>query len=221
MRALIVLVALPAIAAAQPKPQLTPAQALAKIEATYKKQTDLTASFTQTVTYAINDKTTKSTGTLFLAKPDKARFDYVKKAKSDKTILFDGSTLWLVEPANLKITKQDARGSALPALFRFFTGTGSLTTEFALGTPAPKQLVPGAIVLELLPKQPSAQYKELYLVVDPTTWTVTRATVINSSGDVNTFELANVETGRIKPEVFALDPKKSYPDYKVETMAKP
>jgi outer membrane lipoprotein-sorting protein len=222
LRALLAITALaPAIAHAQPKrPPPSAAQVLANVEATYQQPTHFTAGFTQTVTYALNNKTTRSTGKLYVEKPDKIRFDYEKAGKPDRTFLFDGVTLWIIDHGNMQVLQQPAQNSNLPAAIRFFTGAGSLATEFKVGFPtSPKHLVPGATVLALTPRQPSAQYSELYLVIDPTRWQVTKTIVINSSGDANTFELSNMDVKKsIAASVFQFKPS-SVPHYKLVNLA--
>lgn len=230
MRALVALVVVAGVAHAQPAGvNVTPAQALAKVEATYKKPAQLAASFEQTLSYAATGITSKNTGALWIAKPDKIRFDYTakdpKRRPLDKQFLYDGAKLSLIDHKNTEITEKVAASTDLPTLVRFFTGAGSLTSEFTVAAPANKnRLVPGAVVIQLSPKQPNAAYAELYLVIDPTAWTVTQATVINSSGDSNTFTFSKVDTSKTAPATwFQLDPKttKGYKVTKITAPAAP
>lgn len=92
------------------------------------------------------------------------RFDYLKKqpkaVATSKTFAFDGTTLWLVDHENMQILQNQVQGSVLPAAISFLTGAQNLTTEFnvALNTSG-NHGGKSATVLELTPKQPSAQYK--------------------------------------------------------------
>lgn len=214
MRALLAL-CIPALAAAQPapKPAPTPAQALAKIEATYAKATAIRGEFTQIALNATFGTTTLSGGTFELAKPDKIRFDYVsKKKKLDKIFLFDGTTLWYEQPLNRRVTKTTASASDIPAAIAFLTNPGQLAKDFTIAAPANKNhLVPGAVVLELTPKQPSASYAMIQLVVDPATWTVPRSIVYVPSGDTTTYELSNLDlAAKLAPDRFTYTPPKGY-----------
>jgi outer membrane lipoprotein carrier protein len=202
------------VAAAQPA-KTTPAETLANVAAAYKKPQHFRAKFKQTVTYALTGKPTVSTGDVYLSKPDKLRFDYFKDKKADKHFIFDGKTLWVVEHEKTQIIKQSAKGSALPAAMGFFTNAGSLAKDFTITAAPSDKLVPGAIVLALSPKQPSAQYKELYFVVDPTSWLVTRTTVVNSSGDSNTIEFSDVTNKDVAARTYQFDPK-TLPKYSVK-----
>jgi outer membrane lipoprotein-sorting protein len=204
----------PSLAAAQPAAMnLTPAQALAKVEATYVKATELKGEFTQIVVNATFGTTTPSGGTFEIAKPDKVRFDYVnKKQKPDKSFVFDGTTLWIEEPLNKKVTKTAASTSALPSAVAFLTNPGQLASEFTIAAPANKNhLVPGSIVLELTPKQASATYAMIQLVIDPSTWTVPRSIVYVPGGDSTTYELRKVDlAAKLAPDRFAYVVPKGY-----------
>lgn len=182
-------------AVAQPSAsKLTPAQALSKVEDTYAKATAVSGAFAQTVVNQAYGTTTTSSGTFEVSRPDKLRFDYLKGKKLDRAFIFDGKTLWIDTPKNLEVMKQAATGSSLPAALAFLGAKGALAKDFTIAAPAsPNNLVPGAIVLELTPKQPSASYASVRLVLDPTTWTVTRSIVTAPSGDTQTFELTKVD----------------------------
>lgn len=192
---------------------LTPAQALVKVEATYANATEISGSFTQIQLNATFGTTELSGGTFEVAKPDKIRFDYVtKKQKPDKSFVFDGSTLWYQQTLNRKVTKTAAKTSALPSAIAFLASPGAIAKDFTIAAPANKNhLVPGAIVLELTPKQPSAAYATIELVVDPSTWTVPRSIVYAPSGDAMTYELTNVNlAAKLAPDRFVYTPPKGY-----------
>lgn len=222
MKALLALALIGGVAHAQPSP-LSPADALAKVEATYKKPAQLTASFVQANDYAATGASTSNGGTLWISKPDKIRFDYTakdpKRRPLDKQYFYDGTTVYQVDHKNTKINKTAAGDSNLPALLKFFTGAGSLTSEFTVAAPADKtKLVPGAVVLQLTPKKPNASYAQLYLVVDPTAWTVAKTTSVNSSGDTTTFTFSKIDMTTTHPASwFAVDPKTTK-GYGVETL---
>jgi len=200
MRALLALalVVAPGVAAAQPAwAKLTPSEVLAKVDASYGTAKAVTASFTQTVVNATFGTTTVSTGTLAVQRPSKMRWDYASKNKKrteGKSFVFDSKFLWEFDPKDKKVIKYNVAGGAVPAAIGFLSGGGSLVKEFTARTPADKgQLVPGASVIELVPKQPSAAYKQLLFVIDPTTWTVTRSVVVDAGGHTNTLEFSAVK----------------------------
>lgn len=215
----LITLAIPAVAAAQPAGppiRLSPADALAKVEATYVSAKQVQGAFVQTVHNQTFGKNSVSRGTFYVTRPDKLRWDYGTPSKLVRSFIFDGKTLWVVEPAKREVITYQTQTSTMPAAISFLTGAGSLAKEFTVRAPSDKgALVPGAVVLELVPNQPSAQYKQLRLVVDPQTWTVSRSIVTAPGGDVETFELSSVDlTAKLAPKVFEFSPK-SVPGYKI------
>ena len=73
-------------------------------------------------------------------------------------------------------------------VFETIYGKGDLKTEFSpeLDTTG-KCGAKGDLVLKLTPKKPSAQYKNLYLVVNPSDFRVTQSIIIDSSNNTNHF----------------------------------
>ncbi len=218
MRALIVvaLVAFVAPAFAQPV-KLTPAEIAAKVEATYKDAASVTATFTKSQVNATFGTTTSTSGTVAFQRPGKMAWEFVdKKKQRDNEFVFDGTTGWMIRHKNKEVIQQAMSATDLPAVIAFLAGTGSLSKDFTIAAPKDKsQLVPGASVVELAPKAPSASFKSVLLVVDPTAWTVTRSIVFVPSGDVTTYEFTNVNTkAKLDAKRFAIDLAK-YPLYQV------
>ena len=196
MRALaIVLVLAPAIAYA------TPAQTLADVQASYANVKELQGGFTQTFLNATFGKTSNSRGTLYLARPDKMRWDYA----NTKSMIFDGSTLWVVEPKNKQVYKHTTQDATLPAAIAFLNG-GKLDEKFAVTEPT-------AGTLELVPKQADASIKKLTFVIDAKTKRVVKSIVVNHKDDVNTFVFSVAEKP-IDAKLFTFSPKR-VPTYKV------
>ena len=222
MRALaIVVLIVPAIAVAQPKqPVRTAGELLKLVEATYKAPKQLTASFEQTVFNPAMGTTATTKGTLVVAKPDKMRWDYIdKKGKTKKQIIFDGKTAWMIEPLNTQIIKHEPKTSELPGVIAFFMGAGSLAKDFDVAFPKPQQahVVPGAQNLVLTPRQANAAYAEIYLAIDPSTWTVARTTIVNCSGVASTYAFSGVDMKKsVDAKLFAFDAK-AYPGFKIIT----
>ena len=76
----------------------------------------------------------------------------------------------------------------MPVAVSFLYGKGDLKAEFnaELDTTG-KYGEKDDIVLRLSPKHPSAQYKNLYLVVSPRDFHVSQSVIIDSSSNVNHF----------------------------------
>jgi outer membrane lipoprotein-sorting protein len=192
------------------------ADVLQRVEQTYKEHPHLTAGFDYTNTNAMTGKVSKSAGTLFVAKPDKIRFEYVKTKNGKSTIdvihLFDGKTGWYIDHGGLQFAKLQTDASQLPAAVAFFLGGGGLSKEF---TPAFAKAGDGTnILLELTPKKPSAAYAKITLTVDNRGMRVSKTKITNSSGDTGEFVFSNLTTNKPPPAgTFVVD-KKQIAGYK-------
>ena len=191
------------------------AQVAADVQAHYAKLPQLTMDFEEKVTDATFGTTKVSSGTMFLAKPNRFRANYVKtvaKAKKrDKDFIFDGTLFWMVDHRNLSVDQLSAPGGALPAASAFLLG-GNLANDYNLALTGSR--------LVLTPKQPSASVKQLELVVDPKTWSVTESIVTAPSGNVEDFRFTTTSTALIPTGTFTFVAK-SYPTYKVVVHAAP
>jgi outer membrane lipoprotein-sorting protein len=214
---MIALVALAGPASAQTAPP-SAATVLSNVQKYYAAANHLTAQFQQIVTNVTFEKTQKSGGNLYVAKPALFRWDYVAQTNMagavTKTFAYDGTTLWVVDHQNKKILENKPQGSVLPAAVSFLTGGSGLAANFNVALDTSGKY--GKTVLALTPKQPSAQYKQLFFVVDPSNWRVTASIVIDSSGDSNEFHfyLPDLKAD-VPPSLFQVDPAK-LPTYKLE-----
>ena len=196
-------------AAAQQTPSA--ATVLTSVQAFYASQNHMTAAFHQVVTQAAFGTTTTTDGSVRVAKPALFRFDYLsKKNTATRSFIFDGKVLWVIDVANKQIFKNQVQTNAtLPAAVSFLTGASNLATQFnvALNTSG-KFGRATTTVLELTPKQASAQFKQLFFIVDPATWAVTESIVIDSSGNTQDITFANPDfKSPIKPTLFQVNPK--------------
>lgn len=153
----------------------------------------VTAQFRQTVTNSTFGSVKASDGSVWLMKPGKMRWDYLEK-KANKTqvkksFISNGSYLYVVEHDNKQVVKKNLQNDLMPVAVSFLYGKGDLKAEFtaAIDTSG-KYGAKGDIVLKMTPKKPSAQYKNLFLVVDPSNYRVKQSVIIDSSNNVNQFQ---------------------------------
>lgn len=152
----------------------------------------VTSSFRQAVTNDTFGSTKTSDGTVWIMKPGKMRWDYLEKkaqkTQVKKSFISNGTNLYLVEHDNMQVVKKNLNQDLMPVAVSFLYGKGDLKNEFkaALDTSA-KYGAKGEIVLKLTPKKPSAQYKNLFLVVNPSDYRVTQSVIIDSSNNTNHF----------------------------------
>jgi outer membrane lipoprotein carrier protein len=158
----------------------------------YANIKQVTASFRQSVTNDTFGSTKTSDGTVWIMKPGKMRWDYLEKKKGKvevkKSFISNGSNLSVVEHDNMQVVKKNLQQDLMPVAVSFLYGKGDLKTEFnaALDTTG-KYGGKGDHVLKLTPKKPSAQYKNLFLVVNPSDFRVTQSIIIDSSNNTNHF----------------------------------
>ena len=171
------------------------AAVLGNVQRFYANANQLRAQFHEVVKTARSSAAQTSEGTLLVSKPDDVRFDYLVRNGNrsalavTKTVIFDGSTLWTINHGTRQIVqRQSPTGGVVPAAVSFLTGgptlqthfTASLNTSGSYGTR-------NSTVLELVPKQQDASYKQLFFVVDSSDWHVSESIVVESNGDTSEF----------------------------------
>ncbi len=194
--------------------------AVQNVQKFYSGIARVTAQFRQTVKNATFGMAKDSDGTVWLAKPGKMRWDYVEKKATgnvvQKSFLSNGKVLYDVEHGNKQVIKKDIKTDLMPVAVTFLYGTGDLAKEFNAAIDTTGEYgTKGDVVLKLTPKQPSAQYKALYLVANPTDFHVKESIIVDSSGNVNHFRFYAPDFEKpIKDSWFEFNPA-SLPSYRV------
>ncbi|MGE0551450.1 MAG: outer-membrane lipoprotein carrier protein LolA [Kofleriaceae bacterium] len=188
------------------------AQVVDEVQKFYASINQVTAVFRQSVTNNTFASTKDSDGTLYIQKPGKMRWDYIQKKNGKvsykKSFISNGSYLYVVEHDNMQVVQKNLQQDLMPVAISFLYGKGDLKTEFtpeldtsgAYGTK-------GEIVLKLTPKKPSAQYKNLFLVVSPTDFHVTQSVIVDSANNKNHFRFFAPDFKKpINASTFQFDP---------------
>ncbi len=172
----------------------TAANLLAGVQKFYAGIQHVNAKFRQEVTNTTFGRSDISDGKLWIAKPGKMRWDYqakkTKKSKASiaKSFISNGSYLYVVDNENKQVIKKDLQKNLLPTAVTFLYGKGDLAADFVPAIDTTKTYGGKTdTVLKLTPKAPSAQYKFLYLVVDPPTGRVKESVIIDGAGNSNHF----------------------------------
>ena len=175
--------------AAADRPVLT--RVVDSIQKVYENTGNLKARFAQTLTSAMGKR--QASGVLRLKKPGKMRWDYEKPEK--KLFVTDGAMLWMYEPEDEQAFRQPLNSSQLPAQVSFLFGKGRLSDEFDI-TYLDGQAFgqAGDLVLKLVPKKATAQYKHLVFVVDPKTFMVKETVLYDQQGGTNHIVFSAIET---------------------------
>jgi outer membrane lipoprotein carrier protein len=163
-----------------------------QVQKFYANIKQVSATFRQAVTNVTFGSTKSSDGSVWILKPGKMRWDYVEK-KNEKTVvkksfISNGTNLWVVEHDNMQVIQKNLQQDLMPVAVTFLYGKGDLKTEFNAEFDTTKKYgEKGDLVLRMMPKRPSAQYKNLFLVVSPTDYHVTQSVIVDSSNNVNHF----------------------------------
>jgi len=198
-----------------------------RVQQFYAGIKQVTAQFRQAVTNNTFGSTKTSDGTVWIMKPGKMRWDYLDKRKDPgnpgkeivevkKSFISNGSYLYVVEHDNKQVVKKNLQQDLMPVAVSFLYGKGDLRAEFnAEIDKTGKYGEKDDIVLRLTPKQPSAQYKNLYLVVSPKDFHVSQSVIVDSSSNVNQFRFFAPDFEKpIKDSYFEFD-ERSVKNYRV------
>jgi outer membrane lipoprotein-sorting protein len=214
------LVATPAAVAATPA---TASDAVGKIQAFYASISHVAAKFRQSVTNNTFGDTKTSDGAVYIQKPGKMRWDYFakkrkdEKAKTKKSFISNGTFLYVVEHDNKQVIKKNLAQDLMPVAVSFLYGKGDLRTDFnaELDTSSKYDDAKTNVVLKLTPKQPSAQYKALYLVAAVDNYRVQQSIVVDAIGNVNQFQFFEPDFEKaVSGNLFELD-KASVDSYRM------
>ena len=154
-------------------------------------------------------------------KPGKMRWDYVETKKGKvvvvkKSFISNGSYLYVVEHDNKQVVKKNLANDLMPVAVTFLYGKGDLSAEFnAVIEKGGKYGGKDDVVLKLTPKKPSAQYKNLYLVVAKDNFRVKQSVIIDSSDNINSFMFYEPNfTKTVQPKIFEFD-ERSVKNYRI------
>jgi outer membrane lipoprotein carrier protein len=193
---------------------------VAEVQKFYAGIKQVTAKFRQSVTNNTFGSTKTSDGLVLLMKPGKMRWDYYEKKKTavqvKKSFISNGSYLYVVEHDNKQVVKKNLENDLMPVAVTFLYGKGDLQAEFnAEIDKSGKYGAKDDIVLKMTPKKPSAQYKNLFLVVAKDNYRVKQSVIIDSSNNVNQFMFFAPDFAKpLKDTIFEFNPS-SVKNYRV------
>jgi outer membrane lipoprotein carrier protein len=205
----------------------TATEVVDRVQQFYAGIKQVTAQFRQSVTNNTFGSTKTSDGSVWIMKPGKMRWDYLEKKKDPanpgkevvevkKSFISNGTNLYVVEHDNKQVVKKSLQQDLMPVAVSFLYGKGDLRAEFnAEIDRTGKYGEKDDVVLRLTPKQPSAQYKYLYLVVSPKDFHVSQSVIVDSSSNVNHFRFFAPDFEKpVKDSYFEFD-ERSVKSYRV------
>ncbi len=169
-----------------------PMELLKKMRARYDGVDEYSADFVQDFTRIALGRTTRSTGTLHMKKPNMMRWEYTKP--DNKLFVVSGRRLWVYQPDEEQVlvdSNFDLENLGRSVLFLW--GTRPIENDYIVtaGDPTDFGLSDRREVLVLQPRS-ATTYAKIVLGIDPTTHYVSDSIIFENSGNTNRFHFKNV-----------------------------
>lgn len=174
-------------------------EVVAQIQKRGIETSDLTASFGQESTSKYLEKPEVARGKFYFKKPKKMRWDYETPDKQE--IVTDGTTFWIYMEEDRLVNIYEAASfldSKLSMTFlSFLGGEGNLEELFTISFAEEKEVQEEAyFVLKLVPKNPEAELRELFLWVSKENFMVKKVEFSDFYGNVTGITLHDIHTNR-------------------------
>ena len=179
------------------------------VEGAYGRMTDLKADFTQTAFNKSLNQTIPASGTVYLKKGGKLRWEYAEP--TPQQIVSDGKTIWIYTPTLNQVNTGKAPDALSGPAGSFLSGLGKLREHFEvrLLNPAQPKDSEGNVQLDLTPKQPLPTLQRLILAFDPNGWQLRRAVVYDQFENTVTMKFTKlVINSGLEDKLFAFVPPK-------------
>lgn len=168
-----------------------------KLQARYEKTKDLQADFTQKTKIEGFATPIVSSGRLQIKRPGKLRWDYLEPTHEEIYVNQDDVKMYVPEHQQVLVGKL-TQMSASQAPLQLLQGIAKLDEEFEVGPATGGTRGAGGLpVVSLIPKGGDSAkgrpYKGIMLEVHPKTSYIKRLTLQELSGNVSTFEFAEVK----------------------------
>src|SRR5438067_7007806 len=172
LTAMIVCLLVAATSAAQTAPPPSLDDVVRGLEGAYGRINDLKAEFSQNAFNKSLNQTIPATGTVYLKKGGKLRWEYTQPTPQE--IVSDGKTLWVYTPTLNQVNVAPAPEALAGPAGSFLAALGRLRTAFQVRFLNPSQAkdADGNWVLDLTPKQPLPTLTRLILSVDGKSWEI-------------------------------------------------
>ena len=196
---LLILLAMTASATAQ-TPNAALDDAVRGVEGAYGRMTDLKADFTQTAFNKSLNQTIPASGTVYLKKGGKLRWEYAEP--TPQQIVSDGKTIWIYTPTLNQVNTGKAPDALSGPAGSFLSGLGKLREHFNVRflNPAQPKDADGNVVLDLTPKQPIPTMTRLILSLDPKTYDVRKAILHDQFENTVTMRFSKVAVNSGVPD---------------------
>ncbi|HEY5648509.1 MAG TPA: outer membrane lipoprotein carrier protein LolA, partial [Nitrospiria bacterium] len=167
-----------------------------KIQSTYESTMDWRAEFQQTMTISGFDSPVRSSGTLYIKKPGKLRWDYQEPSRDQ--IMVNMDTIWVFTADQKQVivsSFDEISDSQLP--LHLLMGFGKLNRDFHVEWSDPAAPLDGeAPILRLTPREPAQGITHLLVKVHPETFMITHLTLFESSGNRSRFVFSKIKKNK-------------------------
>lgn len=174
---------------------------VARVQATYDSQSDISAEFTQSYMDSLRGTTREESGRLWAKQDGRVRWTYMKPVRKD--FVYTGTAAYFYEPESAQVTVfEDFKQSQLSQALRFLWGQGELQSSFEIQACETecKRATAAQKVLVLWPKVPIATVDKILLVVDSDSASVVRSVVIDPLGNETKYKLTNFDKTKLVDE---------------------
>ena len=178
----------PARAVASPDVRPPATDVAGAIQRKYDGVKDFSASFTQTYEGGVLRRKSQESGLVFVKKPGKMRWDYIKPEK--KLFVSDGQTMFLYFPNEKQVMKNDVPGqNQATSAVLFLMGKGDIVRDFNV------RWADGGLDttyrLRLDPKTRQAEYDWLEITADRETFRIVGLMAADAQGGKSAFVFSN------------------------------
>ena len=190
-----------AVLGASPVPSTTDL-VVAGVQARLDATSDFEAVVEQELTVASLGRTIRAAGTVAFKKPGKMRWNL--GGDEPQVIVADGETIWFFQPEDEQVLKarfESAFRSTTP--ISFLTGVGRIEEDFEVEIASREA---DRIKLALQPRRRDADLGGLRLEVDPRTYDIVAAEVVDPVGNVTRLSFSEMRrNGGIEDSVFRFE----------------
>ena len=165
------------------QPELTADEIVAKVQAKYSSQTDVSANFIQQSLLRFSKTEQQQTGTVKIKKGNKFRIE-----TPHQILLTDGKTIWMYTPANEQvIISTYKKNNAAFSVDQFLYG---LPKDF---TAQIDTLLKNEVILNLNPKSSKVKtISNLKAWIDTNEWTIHKIEYVDANKTKTTVELTGI-----------------------------
>ncbi len=186
---------------AAPDPKVK--RAVDQMQRFYEETKDFTATFQQNYQHK-GFPSKRASGTVrFKKRGGSMRWDYLKP--DEKVFVISGKKIFTYDKEAKQLTVGSIDTDRLSASITFLWGQGRLEREFDIRSADRKDLS-GGIALELSPKAADPRFREVFFLLDPTTYAVKESLVVDPDGSENRVAFLDVKTNTgFTDEVFQIE----------------